>query len=99
MASVAFWTTFASVATAAVTIGTAIQAGKGGGKAGAAPTIPAVKAPTPRKVDPKPRTVEAGETRRQSVFNRLARLRRATLVSKKKEPEPQILSRKLGAGI
>lgn len=54
----------------------------------------------PKVLDPKATTVDVagGEGARQAVFRRLARLRRATLVSGGGLEEPPGLSTRLGGG-
>ncbi len=56
--------------------------------------------PRPKTTEPSPRpsAVEAGERQRTAVFNRLARLRRATRVSQLRD-DPAISRKKLGAGV
>ncbi len=92
----AFLTTAASVATSVIAVGSFIR-GRGGDKGGGVPARRGDTAggDTAGPVARSTADVEAGERQRQSVFKRLSKLRRATLISERSAAEPQILNTKL----
>lgn len=87
--STAIFTAAASVFTAVSAVIGITRGGRGGGG------VPAQRKTTEGPVARSTGDVESQERQRASVFKRLSRLRRSTLVSERGAAEPQILNTKL----
>ncbi|KKN25381.1 hypothetical protein LCGC14_0885410 [marine sediment metagenome] len=91
--TISFLVSASSIAAATVATVRAVEGGGRGGGGGGG--VPARRAETQGPVARSTADVESGERQRASVFKRLSRLRRATLVSERSAAEPQILNTKL----